>query len=160
MEKGVSLKKYIIWFVGAYVVSSVSIFAVLFYLQSNSSSPTFMIIFASALVTVSVFIKDNERSLTKNEIWTLTWFSWLSSIAITLVYILLILVWLIYLSGDVIDVSFSEAVSDIFRSIPVSASVLNGIIVFVLFLVLGLVRLSYGLSNKLISNRLPSNNQI
>lgn len=146
----VSMKKYLLWYTLVYVLSSAILSAVLTYMDSESNSTTFIIVFASAYTAVSFFVKDHDRLLTKSEIWRLTWGSWSISILLTIIFVLGLAGYVLFDAFGEITIAGFEA---LFAELQISIGTLVTITFFVCLMVLGVTRLGYGVSNKIYSKK-------
>lgn len=149
----VSMKKYLLWFTLAYIVSSAVVVAVSIYMDSDSNSSNFVVIFASAFMAVSFFVKDHGRLLSKSEIWRLTWGSWLISILLSIIIVLVLAGYILFDAFGEITIAGIDA---LFAELSISISALVTIIFFVSLLALAVTRLCYGVSNKICSKKIKA----
>jgi hypothetical protein len=145
----VSTKKYVLWYFIAYA-AFLAIIGGIFYVGMDSHSLGFIIMFVSAMVAVRMFTKDHGRIPTKQETWSVTWGSWLSSIVLTIIIVICIIVWAFFDAyGQVSIAAIKKEVS----ALPISLNEIYVIFVVVAIVSLGVTRLAYGLSNMIYSKR-------
>ena len=156
-QENASMKKYVLWFLITYVACSAIIGAVLIYFNIDSNSPWVLITFISAMVSVQIFIKDHGRIPTKKETWSATWGSWLSSMALTIIIVILVITWVFYDTyGQISMVDIKNEAS----ALPISLNAIYAISVVVAILFLGITRLAYGISNKIYSKKINATSKL
>ncbi len=150
-QETISMKKYVLWFSITYIVCSAVVGGLLIHFDINANSSSFVVVLMSAYVSVHYYIKDHGRALSKSEVWSATWGSWVASLLVTLIYLMCLFIYYFYdFYGQV---SLAEIKNEILKFIPISMNVLLGIIVFVIIIALGATRLAYGISNKIQSKK-------
>jgi flagellar biosynthesis protein FlhB len=141
-QEAVSMKKYVLWFLVAYIAFSAIIGGVLIYFNIDSSSPGILITFISAMVSVQMFTKDHGRIPTKKETWSVTWGSWLSSIVLTIIILICIIAWAFYDTYGQVSMADIETEAS---AMPISLNTIYIItaVVAIVFLVLHGWRMVY-----------------
>ena len=150
-QENASMKKYVLWFLITYVACSAIIGAVLIYFNIDSNSPWVLITFISAMVSVQIFIKDHGRIPTKKETWPATLGSWLSSMVLTIIIVILGIAWIFYDAyGQVSIVDIKNEAS----ALPINLNAVYALSVVMAILFLGITRLAYGISNIIHSKKI------
>ena len=143
----VSLKKYVMIFAAAYIVLSAIAGTISVYFELDSTSAfTFATLYGSAMFAVHYFVKDHSRALLKSEIWKLTWGSCLASLLISALAVAGFVLWFMVSEGVTLE--------GVLSLITVSHTSLMIILAAVSVLILGLLRLGYGLSNMTYTKKL------